>query len=247
MDANGVDRALLVCARIDHNPDNNVYGAEAAATFPDRIAQVVDLDCAWTPMYGTPGAGNRLQEMADRWPLAGFTHYLRPDDDGDWLLGNEGEAVFALAAERGYVASIASLPHQQATLREVSRRFPEVPILNHHLGHPRVGNDAGLREVLASADVPGMYLKVSGYNYALDDFWAFPYPAIHPMLRQLHAAYGAERMCWGSDFPVSRRSTTYRQQLEMVRSQLDFLSQRDRNLILGETLAGLLARQAPTR
>ena len=34
MDRNGVDRAVVVCARIDHNPDNNDYVAECVRALP---------------------------------------------------------------------------------------------------------------------------------------------------------------------------------------------------------------------
>ena len=37
MDLNGVDQALLVCAQIDHNPENNAYIAEQVARFPTRL------------------------------------------------------------------------------------------------------------------------------------------------------------------------------------------------------------------
>ena len=35
MDRCGVDKSVLVCARIEHNPDNNDYGAECVRAYPD--------------------------------------------------------------------------------------------------------------------------------------------------------------------------------------------------------------------
>src|SRR5688572_10016939 len=64
MDQNGVDRAVLVCARIDHNPDNNDYVAEHVRAHPDRLHQFADVDCSWWPTYHTPGAAARLAEAA---------------------------------------------------------------------------------------------------------------------------------------------------------------------------------------
>jgi L-fuconolactonase len=45
MDRHGVERAAVVCARIDHNPDENDYVAECARRFPDRLYQIADVDC----------------------------------------------------------------------------------------------------------------------------------------------------------------------------------------------------------
>ena len=40
MDKEGVDKAVLICARIDHNPANNEYVFEASRRWPDRIVAV---------------------------------------------------------------------------------------------------------------------------------------------------------------------------------------------------------------
>ena len=47
MDRNDVDKAVLVCARIDHNPHNNDYVADCVKRYPDRIVQFADVDCSW--------------------------------------------------------------------------------------------------------------------------------------------------------------------------------------------------------
>lgn len=243
MNLNGVDRAFLVCARIDHNPDNNAYGAAVAAAHPDRIVQCADLDSFWSDTYHTPGAADRLRAMAERWPLGGFTHYLRQDDDGSWLHSEEGLAVFAVAAEKGLIASIAGHPHQHPALREIASRFPEVPILCHHLAMIRADDPyphAGLREVLASAAVENIHIKVSGYNYSSTVPWSFPYSDVLWIVRELYEHFGPHRLCWGSDYPVLRFTGTYRQALEMVRTQMPFIPERDKELILGGTLARLL-------
>ena len=54
MDAHGIDQAVVVCAQIDHNPDNNAYVAHRVAAYPERLHQVVDLDSAWSTTYHTP-------------------------------------------------------------------------------------------------------------------------------------------------------------------------------------------------
>src|SRR5258707_15399785 len=79
MDLNGVDQAFVVCAQIDHNPENNNYIAQQVARFPARLHQVVDLDSEWSPLYHQAGAADRLRRMVDQWPIKGFTHYLKPE------------------------------------------------------------------------------------------------------------------------------------------------------------------------
>ena len=79
MDLAGVDKAVLVCARIEHNPNNNDYGAECVRRYPDRFIQFADVDCSWSDTYHTPGGAGRLAEAVEKYRLKGFTHYLKSD------------------------------------------------------------------------------------------------------------------------------------------------------------------------
>jgi L-fuconolactonase len=243
MDLNGVDQALLVCAQIDHNPENNAYVAEQVQRFPGRLHQLVDLDSQWSAAYHTPGAAVRLQQMVERWSIKGFTHYLAPDDDDIWLLSPEGQALFKAAADLKLIASLSCAPHQQPVIRKLAERFPTVPILCHHMGLPMLGKGLlkeNLEQVLASARMPNIYIKVSGFAYAAQVKWEYPYADVQPIVRALYEAFGARRLCWGSDYPVVRFFMTYRQALEAFRTHCTFVSEEDQGWILGKTLNALL-------
>jgi L-fuconolactonase len=243
MDQNGVDRAVIVCARIEHNPDNNEYVAEQVKKYPDRLVQFADVDCFWWPTYRTPGAADRLAETAERLSLSGFTHYLSPKDDADWLVSDEGMAFFGVAAERKLIASICCYPQHQWAIRQIAERYPTLPILIHHLGMIK-GDEPpphhGLNEVLASARYPNIFLKLSGFYYSASVKWDYPYWEVHWIVRTLYQHYGAHRMCWGTDYPVVRRHMTHRQSLECFRTHCSFVPEGDKALILGETLNRLL-------
>ena len=90
MDQCGVEEAVLVAARIDHNPDNNDYVAYCVRRFPERLYQFADVDCMWTSMYHTPGAAERLAAAVRTYELRGFTHYVDDADDGAWFFSEDG-------------------------------------------------------------------------------------------------------------------------------------------------------------
>ncbi|MGA3352474.1 MAG: amidohydrolase family protein [Acidimicrobiales bacterium] len=245
MDANGVSQALVVCAATELNGDNIDYVAAGRDAHPARLRVVADLDCPWSPTYHSPGSADRLASLADRYELAGFTHYFEERNDG-WLLGDEAEALFSVAGERHLLASFAVGPAWQADLRRLALRHPEVTILCHHLGDVRAGDAAGLAEVVASAEVQNIYVKASGFHYASGRGWDAPWPEALEMLHRIFDAYGPERLCWGSDFPASTRFCTFRQSLEAVRAHCSFFGPEDLRLVLGGTLASILAG-APAR
>jgi predicted TIM-barrel fold metal-dependent hydrolase len=251
MDRNGVDQAVLICARIDRNPDNNDYIAEQAAKRPDRIHQFPDIDCFWTDTYHAAGAVGRLKETADRWPIKGFTHYLRDDDDGAWLYSNEGLEFFAAASERNLIASISCLPYQQPAIRELARRLPELSVVCHHLGGVKARDEgadhAGLKQVLASAGQPNVYIKVSGFYYGALQQFDYPHSDVHWVVKALYESFGPHRLCWGSDYPVCAQHITYRQSLEAFRTHCGFIAVEDRERILGKTMNDLLMWSGPAR
>lgn len=251
MDKHGVDHAAVVCARIgdgaDANEDNNEYVATAAARHPDRFSVIADVDSSWRPEHHTRGAADRLRRTADELNIAGFTHYVKAQNDG-WFRSDEGREFFAAAAELDLVASLALSPAWHADLRSIAQQFPTLPILVHHLGALTSAAPtfpADLEQVLASAGEPNIMVKVSGFHYACDPGWDFPFPAGLDVLQKLFTAYGARRLCWGSDFPAAKSFVTYTQSLEVVRSHCDFLSASDLDLILGDNLMLTLDTRRP--
>jgi L-fuconolactonase len=207
MDLHGVDQALIVCAQIERNPANNAYIADCIARYPDRLHQLADVDSIWSDTHHRPGAADRLRQAAERWPIAGFTHYLGGTEDGSWLHSEEGLAFFGVAAELGLIASVSCQPQHQPAIRRVAERYLSVPILCHHLAGVKANGgstNAGLQQVLASAKLPNVYIKLSGFAYCTHVQWNFPYADTHEVIRALYEHFGAQRMCWGSDYPVVR-------------------------------------------
>ncbi len=249
MDRNGVDRAVVICARIDHNPDNNEYVGREAARHPDRIVAFPDIDSVWSPEYHTPGAADRLRAAADRWPIVGFTHYLGDIDDG-WLTSDEGKAFFWVAAERELIASLTGATTWLPDIRRVAAAFPSMPILLHHQGMARavdgVGS-SGLRDLLACADQPNVLVKASGFYYGSGRWHDYPWPAQQEVFRRIHDAFGPERLVWGSDYPVSPwLACTYAQALEVVREHCaDYIPPSRMADVLGGTLERLLRTRHP--
>ena len=154
MDQCGVEEAVLVAARIEHNPDNNDYIADCVRRFPERLYQFADVDCMWTPTYHVPGAAERLAEAVRTYNLRGFTHYVDADDDGTWFFSDDGQAFLSTAARLNQIVSIHLPVHLQPALRRLAEQFPDTPFLCHHMGYPvtEQGPDgAALKDIVASA------------------------------------------------------------------------------------------------
>lgn len=243
MDINGVERAVIICARIGDNPHNVDYAFEMAACHPGRLIVFPDLECRWSADYRRPGAVIRLQQALARWDFVGFTLYLDEADDGAWLTGAEGRPFFALAAEHRLIASISVLPHQMPGLVALARAFPALPILLHHfafLGPRSAATATGVDLVLAAADCPNVLVKYSGMGNVAAPDQEYPYLELGDVPRRLAAAFGPRRLIWGSDYPVSRKHMTYRQTLHLLERHGPIRA-ADLPLVLGGNLDRLLA------
>lgn len=247
MDAHGVERAVIIAARIGDNPGNVDYALGMAAAHPGRFIVFPDIDCRWSADYHAPGAAGRLMEALARWDCVGFTHYLDEADDGSWLTTPEGLAFFGVAAARRQIVSLSVLPHQVASVIALAGHYPDLPILLHHFAFlgPRTAGTVGAREmVLAAVACPNIHIKFSGLGNVAAPGQDYPYADLRWVTGPLAEAFGPGRMIWGSDYPVSRRHMTYTQSLSLLTRHGPFAAD-DLPTVLGGNLARLLAARLP--
>ena len=69
--------------------------------------------------------------------------------------------------------------------------------------------------------------------------WDYPYPEAQASIRDLRDKFGADKLIWGSDMPNVERFCTYRQSLDYVRRYCRFLSEEEKDKILGGNLIAL--------
>ena len=240
MEKNNIDYATVVSAQIWNNNENNSYVRDSIKKY-NNLFQFIDFDSYWSETYQTTNAYERLKSICNEYNLIGITQYLG-DDDAKWLFSEEGEKLFDLIDNKKLIVSLSCSPKHQKSIRIVAKNFPEIPILLHHMGGMKLNlerkeND----EVLKSSMYKNIYLKFSGYNYILGEErrWDFPYHDALKVYKEAYKCFGS-KMVWGSDFPVVKYSSTYKQTLEVINKYCDFISENDKNLILGKNLKTLL-------
>jgi len=242
MDANSVDRAVVICARIGDNAANIDYAFDAALRHDDRLIVFPDLECKWGADYRKPGARDRLAAALDRWQFSGFTTYLDEAEDGSWLTSDEGRDFFALAADRKLIASLSIMPHQTPAVIALAIAFPTLTILLHHfafVGPRSAATPNALDLVAAAARWPNIFVKYSGMGNVAAPEQDYPYSDLVHIPQRLAAAFGASRMIWGSDYPVSRKHMTYKQTIRILERHGPFSSE-DLPLVFGRNLQRLL-------
>jgi predicted TIM-barrel fold metal-dependent hydrolase len=120
-------------------------------------------------------------------------------------------------------------PGSLPVIGEIARRHPGLKFVIDHLAR-----DFG--DLLALARRPNIAVKAT----SLPSYSSHPYPYrnLHSYIRQVYDAFGPSRMFWGTD--LSRLPCTYRQAVTMFTEELAFLSEGDKELIMGRAVCDWL-------
>jgi predicted TIM-barrel fold metal-dependent hydrolase len=130
---------------------------------------------------------------------------------------------------------------------KVAERHPNLKLAIDHLGRAgRVQDEAAfanIGELLGLARYPNVAVKATGApGYSSEPY---PYRNIQPYLRQMYDAFGPRRMFWGTD--ITRMPCSWRQCVTLFTEELPWLSEQDKQLIMGRAVCDWLGWDLPDR
>ncbi len=191
IDAAGVSRAVVVQAVGPYGYDCTCAIDEAARS-PDRLALVVAVDPS------VPSPGQVVRDLAARAPLAGVRLFGLGDELG-WLEDGRGAEVWAAAGSLGLTVGPVVMPPSVGAVARLAAAHPGVAVAMDHCAFPDLPltDDAPLFSLVA---LPDVHLKVSSHLLEAA-------PDAGAVVGRLADAFGADRLCWGSDYPQT--STDY--------------------------------------
>jgi len=169
----------------------------AAALEAADISEVLAAHCEHAAVRG-------IRQMLDRNPVSGASEETALLEDSKWRRG------FALLAPLGLSFDLQVLPSQLGAAARLAADFHEtIFVLNHGGYHVRASPEqrelwrAGLALL---ARQPNVVVKLSGYD-VVDPTWAMD--AYTDFVWTLLETFGVDRVLFGSNFPVDRRTITY--------------------------------------
>lgn len=219
MQSAGVEQAVL-CQHLGEY--DNSYLAEVVGRYPETFAAVCLVD---------PASPSGLADL-EKWHATGRFRGVRLY--AGWL--DEHRPLCARAVELGMTLVIYASHGATAAAPEVARfmtEHPDARVVLTHLGNPEL-NDDGLfwsNELLELRQFEGVYVQWSG----LSMFCEYPYTAANGFVRTVIRSFGAERVYWGSNFPVCGGADEYRRDLLQIAAPEWRLTSDEARLITGGT------------
>ena len=185
--------------------------------------------------------------------LVGIRHQaLAESDPAGWLCAAGDRAGFRALARSGLAFDLMLRPEHLATARQVAARHDGVQFVLDHAGKAPVAAGWGspvardwARAVSRLAELPHVVAKLSGLT-TMADPTGWTVADLAPVVEHLLAAFGPERLLYGSDWPVSLRAGTYRRTVGAVGELLAGLSPSEQAAVLGGTARRVYRLDEPT-
>jgi predicted TIM-barrel fold metal-dependent hydrolase len=233
MDQAGVDRVVIVPPTLEGTRLD--YAQEAVRRYPGRFAIMgrINLDDPQTAIR-FPRWKEQLGVVGIRLNIAGDQARWLTDGTADW---------FWPAAEKAGIPVMFLTGGQTSLFGPIAERHPQLPLIIDHMG---VASGAlqthGLANLIGQSAALARYPNVSVKLSASPLFSREPYPFrdMTPHIRRLFDAYGPRRSYWGTDITNSLAKATYRQRVTHFTEELAFLSEDDKDWVMGRAIMARL-------
>jgi L-fuconolactonase len=180
-----------------------------------------------------PDVSDRLAAQQGRSDhLLGIRHLVQGEPDPRWLCRDDVRRGLAAVARAGLVYDLLVVPSQLPAAVETVAALPELTFVLDHGGKPPIasGGIASWRaDIRALSALPNVAVKLSGLVTEADHA-TWTVEQLRPYARTLLDAFGADRVMFGSDWPVCLLAGSY----DVLTGGLDA---RERAAVFGGTAA----------
>lgn len=227
----GVDATVLVQSD-DEGADDDLM-LEIASAHPE-IAGVV----AWAPLDDPPALEAAVARLRRSSKVVGVRVLIHSRPDPDWLVLPEVQTGLGVLEREGLAFDVvATLPRHLELVPVIAASHPDLRIVIDHLAKPPIGRDLSpwSERVRRAAEFPNVYAKVSGLYPARGDRAPWTPEDLRPAFSTALAAFGAERLMLGSDWPICEVAGGYERVTLALRELGADLSEGERSALQGET------------
>ena len=222
-----------------------VQTVTVAAETPEMLAlaagdPLIRAVVGWTDLTARDVADQlaRLVEAPGGDHLAGLRHQVQEEPDPGWLRRPDVIAGLRAVADAGLAYDLILRPHQLAAATYAAQSVPQLSFVLDHGGKPPTA--AGALEpwaaaVRALAACPNVTCKLSGLVTVAAP--GAPPAALRPVADVILGAFGANRVMFGSDWPVCLLASDYPGVMELARTLTAGLSEAERAAVFAGTAA----------
>jgi len=228
MDEAGVDRVVVVPPGLN---DVNTYALEAARRYPNRFAVMGRIPLQDPKSAALlPGWKKQPGMLGVRVTFLGKDAAWLDDGTANW---------FWPAAEKAGLPVMFLAFGNTHRFGPIAQRHPGLPLIIDHLGvNAAVAKEGKMAEkigdAVALAKYPNVSIKMS--NLANSSLEPYPFRDLDVHLKRVFDAYGPQRCHWGTDLTNNMARATYSQRIAHFTQDLKFMSESDKDWVMGRSI-----------
>jgi L-fuconolactonase len=200
--AAGVDKTVLVQAAASVAETEFMLRVAEASGFVAGVVGWVDME--------SQQLDNTLQRLGENPLLVGIRPMIQDIADPQWMLKSELAPAFYTLVDMGLTFDALVTPQHLDALLMLLRRYPDLKVVIDHGAKPSIATgalDSWAKQISRLATETQAYCKLSGLmteagNQPMLD-------CLLPYMETLVEQFGAERVMWGSDWPVLNMAAGY--------------------------------------
>jgi predicted TIM-barrel fold metal-dependent hydrolase len=131
-------------------------------------------------------------------------------------------------------------PGRTLALGPIAEKYPQLQLIIDHMNaSAAMAREGKLDEVIGQcvslAKYPNVSVKVSNAPQLSRE--PYPFKDVAGVLKRVIDAYGPQRSYWGTDLTNSYAKASYRQRITHFTEELSFLSESDKDWIMGRAIS----------
>ena len=227
MKANGVEKTVLV--HVIHYRWDCRYTGDTLKANRDKFMGVCRVD---------PTADSAVEDL-NHWVKDYGFHGVRlspaAGKDGDWINDRQRmDRIWGRATELKIPLCILCPSTRLTDVDKVIERHKEgLDVCIDHMADCPIDKPEELKKLLELAKYPRAFVKIS-HLWSLSKE-KYPYKDTHEQVKRLYDKFGAQRLMWGTDWPLVEDHCSYAKAVALYRDELPFFSAEERRWILGGT------------
>jgi len=225
MKTNGVSRTVLI--QVIHYRWDNRFVASVLKRYPQYFKGVCRVNPEDTD------APDHLSKLTEE----GF-HGVRlspsAGSEGDWIKGPLMAPLWRRCAQLKVPMTILTPVTRLPDLVPLIEKNPELTVVIDHMADSPLDEPKKLEMLLDLARYPKVLVKIS-HMWSLSK-QPYPYPDAAEQVKRLYDKFGAERLVWGTDWPICLKQVSYAKAVALFRDHMGFMSPADHEQVLYKTV-----------
>ena len=225
---NQIDKTIIVQAV--PSTEETYWLLEMAENY-DFIAGVV----GWVDLTD-PKIEKTLNILQENQFFKGVRHLWETDEDPEWIINSGAIRGLKVIAERNLTFDFLARPNNLIYIPKIMNLVPNLRAVLDHIGKPEIAEkkiQPWLNDIRKISSIDNVFCKLSGMiteanlkNWRVKD--------LKPYVHHVLSLFGADRIMFGSDWPVCTLAGQYKDVKNSFDEILKDLDLKSKNKIFGE-------------